>query len=96
VRDGGIIPLLADDRRQTPRGDEQVDLEVRHYGHADGRFELYDDDGTTFAYERGSLSWTPMTVRRDGAGVLRGEVAVPPVGKPFGYRDVRWRMMTTQ
>jgi alpha-glucosidase (family GH31 glycosyl hydrolase) len=96
VRDGGIIPLLAEDRRQTPRADERVDLEVRHYGDANGRFELYDDDGTTFAYERGSLSWTPFVVRRDGAGVLRGEVAVPPVGKPFGYREVRWRMMTSR
>jgi alpha-glucosidase (family GH31 glycosyl hydrolase) len=93
VRDGGIIPLLADERRQVPAVNEQVDLEVRHYGEADGRFELYDDDGTTFAYERGDLSWTTLTVERDAAGKLRGDARRPPRGKPFTYKTIRWKMM---
>jgi hypothetical protein len=29
-------------------------LEVRHYGRADGYCELYEDDGTTFAFETGA------------------------------------------
>jgi alpha-D-xyloside xylohydrolase len=84
VRDGGIIPLLAGD---------SASLEVRHYGEAAGRFELYDDDGTTFGYERGDFSWTALTIERDAAGKLRGAVRRPPRGKPFGYRTIQWKMM---
>ncbi|HEV8303962.1 MAG TPA: TIM-barrel domain-containing protein [Gemmatimonadales bacterium] len=84
VRDGGIIPLLAGD---------SAGLEVRHYGEAGGRFELYDDDGVTFGYERGELSWTALSVDRDGAGKLRGTVRRPPKGKPFAYRAIQWKMM---
>jgi alpha-glucosidase (family GH31 glycosyl hydrolase) len=93
VRDGGIIPLLADERRQAPSANDKVDLEVRHYGESDGRFELYDDDGTTFAYERGEFSWVALTVKRDPTGKRRGEAARPSKGKPFGYRAIRWKMM---
>jgi alpha-glucosidase (family GH31 glycosyl hydrolase) len=94
VRDGGIIPLLTEERRQVPSLDEHLDLEVRHYGEADGNFELYDDDGATFAHERGHFSWATLAVRRDASGTLRGEVRRPPNGKPFSYRTIRWRMMT--
>ncbi len=96
VADGGIIPLLAGDRRQVPPPNEQADLEVRHYGEADGRFELYDDDGETFGYEQGDFSWTTLTVRRDSSGKLQGESRRPPGGKPFHYRTIRWTMMTTR
>ena len=96
VRDGGIIPLLADDHRQIPSAGALVDLEVRHYGEAEGQFELYDYDGTTFAYERGTFSWTGLTVTRDASGTLRGDVRRPSAGEPFSYRSVRWRMMTTR
>ena len=96
VRDGGIIPLLAAERRQIPDRNTLVDLEVRHYGNADGRFELYDDDGTTFGYERGAFSWTILDVVRDASGALRGAVRRPPPGKPFSYRSLRWQMMPVQ
>jgi alpha-D-xyloside xylohydrolase len=93
VRDGGIFPLLAGERRQVPRVGETVDLEVRHYGDADGRFELYDDDGTTFGYERGAFSWTTLAVARDAAGKLTGTMQLSPAGRRFGYGAVQWRMM---
>lgn len=96
VRDGGIIPLLADERRQVPAPGEQVDLEVRHYGEAAGRFDLYDDDGTTFDYERGAFSWTPLVVARDASGMLHGDARRPPPGVPFSYRTIRWKMMPTR
>jgi alpha-D-xyloside xylohydrolase len=86
VRDGGILPLIASDSGGR-------DLEVRHYGDAVGRFDLYDDDGLTFGYENGAFSWTTLTVERDRAGKLRGAVQRPPKGKPFGYRTIQWRMM---
>jgi len=94
VRDGGIIPLIPA-RRHAPAAGEILPLEIRHYGRSGGRFELYDDDGTTFGFERGEYSWTPLTMSRDAAGHLRGSMAVPPRGKPFGYaKDPVWRVMT--
>jgi alpha-glucosidase (family GH31 glycosyl hydrolase) len=96
VRDGGIIPMLTADRLHVPAAHEQVDLEVRHYGGAPARWELYDDDGTTFEYERGAFTWTELAVTRDASGALRGSVRGPPAGKPFSYRVTRWRMMSAQ
>ena len=96
VRDGGIIPMLAEERRQVPAPNEQVDLEIRHYGEASGRLELYDDDGTTFDYEHGAFSWTELAVTRDASGALRGMMRRPPPGKPFSYRAARWRMMSAR
>jgi alpha-D-xyloside xylohydrolase len=96
VRDGGIIPLLADDRRQVPRRGESVDLEVRHYGQSEGRFVLYDDDGTTFAFERGVFSWTPLAVTRGTSGALVGSARRPAADRPFSYGAIRWRMMSSR
>lgn len=93
VRDGGIIPLLADERRQIPAPGELQDLEVRHYGEAPGEFQLYDDDGTTFDYERGGFSWTTLAVTRNTSGALRADATRPPSGRPFSYRSIRWKMM---
>lgn len=93
VRDGGIIPMLAEDRLRVPTSGERVALEVRHYGGAEGSFRLYDDDGVSFAYERGDLSWTTLEVRRGPGGELRGAVGARQ-GRPFGYGQIGWRMMT--
>jgi alpha-glucosidase (family GH31 glycosyl hydrolase) len=94
VRDGAIVPLLAGDWLHVPAPGEQADLELRHYGREPGTLRLYDDDGTTFDYERGDFSWTPLVVSRAVDGTLRGETPVRPVGRPFSYRTVTWRMMT--
>ncbi|HKG93304.1 MAG TPA: TIM-barrel domain-containing protein [Gemmatimonadaceae bacterium] len=97
VRDGGIIPLLAGAPRQVPPpGARDVDLEVRHYGESPGRAELYDDDGTTFAYEHGTFSRTALVVARDAAGRLRGRVEPSPNGNLSGYRTITWTMMTAR
>jgi len=93
VRNGGIIPMLAEARRQIPAGGDPPELEVRHYGDAAGVFALYDDDGLTFDYERGAFSWTKLGVRRSSDGALRGEVAPAPKDKPFSYGTIRWNMM---
>jgi alpha-D-xyloside xylohydrolase len=94
VRDGAIVPLLAGEWLHVPAAGEPADLELRHYGTEPGTFRLYDDDGTTFAYERGEFSWTPLVVSRSADGTLRGETPAPPPGKPFAYRTLTWRMMT--
>lgn len=96
VRDGATIPLLTGDRLHAPAAGEQADLELRHYGNAPGTFLLYDDDGTTFDYERDRFSWTPLVVTRDATGALRGETPAPPAGRPFSYRNMTWTMMTAR
>jgi|GEM_PF-6796705 len=41
--------------------DPQGPLELRVYAGADGKFELYDDAGDSYAYERGERAVTPLT-----------------------------------
>jgi len=86
--------MLIGDRLHVPAPGGQPDLELRHYGREPGTLRLYDDDGTTFAYERGEHSWTPLVVSHASDGTLRGEPPVRPAGKPFSYRTLTWRMMT--
>ena len=94
VRDGGIIPMIGA-RRQVPGPGERVDLELRHYGDAEGGSRLYDDDGLTFRHETGEYSWTTLTVTRDAAGALRGDVGRPDPARPFSYGRITWTMMPT-
>ncbi len=58
VRSGSAIPMLGPElsigevfKRNT------VALEVRLYGNAAQKVQLYDDDGVTFDYRKGKLSW---------------------------------------
>lgn len=88
VRDGGIIPMIPAALR-APRPDQVLPLEIRHYGVSDGRFDLYDDDGVSFDYERGISSWTSLTARKSGAGMI-GDAA----GTVSHYRDFTWSFMT--
>ncbi|MDN5764548.1 MAG: glycoside hydrolase family 31 protein [Humibacillus sp.] len=67
VRSGCILPLGPEVQHtgQDPWGE----LEVRVYPGADGEFDLYDDAGDGYAYERGEFSLTPMRWN-DVEGVL--------------------------
>ena len=95
VRDGGIVPL-APPRRQVPGDTDIMPLEIRHYGAREGRFLLYDDDGETFDYEKGALSWTTFEATLDEDGKLRGTVKSAAAGKPMHYREFRWRFMSAE
>jgi alpha-D-xyloside xylohydrolase len=94
VRDGSIVPLLGVERQWAPSRDEVLPLEVRHYGHEPGAFELYDDDGETFDYERGEYGWTRLEVARATSGEWRGSVRADPRGKKWRYGEVTWRFVT--
>lgn len=94
VRDGGIIPMMPV-QRQAPAKGEMVDLEVRHYGTKDGSFKLYDDDGTSFDFEKGEFSKVDIKVGKDKKGNLKGSISKPEKGKPYGYnKKVVWNFMT--
>jgi alpha-D-xyloside xylohydrolase len=92
VKDGGIIPLTAI-HNQAPKSGEQLPLELRVYGKSKGSFTLYDDDGTTFNYEKGNYSLTRFHVEINSKGVLEGNTNTIKAG-PYSYTTVSWRFMT--
>jgi alpha-D-xyloside xylohydrolase len=94
VRDGALIPMLAEPLRQVPGPGDRPALEVRHYGEAEGTFSLYDDDGLTFDYESGAFSRMVLEVARDAGGNLRGSVRRSEGNRPWGYGAVTFRMMS--
>ena len=56
---------------------------------------LYDDDGETFEYEKGSYSRTTLSVRKNKKCILQGNQPAPAKGKPFHYQPkVKWVFMT--
>ena len=84
VKDGALIPMLSKNLLNT-QGIQGCDLELRHYGTADGTFELYEDDGKSFDYEQGAyrirtLSVTEQglteTLSKDDAAALFGSVSL--------------------
>jgi alpha-D-xyloside xylohydrolase len=96
VRDGGIIPMTSP-HFQAPKPGEILLLEIRHYGMDNGKFELYDDDGVSFDYEKGSFSKTEITVTRDSSGFLKGTIVRDSMTKPYGYNgEVKWQYMTVK
>lgn len=93
VKDGGIIPMM-ETRLHAPKANERVDLEIRHYGKANGLYRLYDDDGETFDYENGAYSWREIKVERQKNGRLKGTVSAAEKGKPNTIKSVSWKYMT--
>ena len=95
VRDGGIIPLMPP-LCHVPNQGETVPLEVRHYGSANGCFQLYDDDGVTFNYEQGKYHWRELKVCRNREGVLEGHASPFDDDFPSSYSEIKWRFMTDE
>ena len=80
VRAGAIVPV--DPVRQYTAEDVTEPTTLRIYTGADGRFTLYDDDGISQAYLKGSGSWIRLTWN-DRAQRL----TIEP-GAPTGAADV--------
>ncbi len=95
VKDGGIIPMM-EPRLHAPAAGEKVNLEIRHYGKAEGSYRLYDDDGETFDYEKGAFSWRELKVTRQKDGKLKGSVSKAEKGKPNSVASVTWKFMSIQ
>ncbi len=93
VKDGGIIPMM-EPRLHAPSPGEKTDLEIRHYGNADGAYRLYDDDGVSYDYEKGAYSWRDIKVERQKNGKLKGTISKPEKGKPNSIGNVTWKFMT--
>jgi alpha-glucosidase (family GH31 glycosyl hydrolase) len=93
VKDGGIIPMMGS-RLHAPLSNEKVDLTIRHYGEKEGSYRLYDDDGVSFDYEKGSYAWRRVLVRKNAKGSLSGEISKPQQGKPNTFGRVQFEFMT--
>ncbi len=62
AKDGAVIPMLAD-AVQNAEAAYGKPLEVRVYGTRDGAFRLYEDDGKTFDFQRGSYRHRTLGVK---------------------------------
>jgi len=90
VSDGAIIPMIPP-VLHTPRKDDILPLTVRHYGTKAGTFNLYDDDGESFDYERKVFGWTTLRVTKSQGEKLEGKHVAD---KQFRYKEVKWEFMT--
>lgn len=92
VKDGAVIPMLASVITNTDQAYGRS-LELRHYGTAAGRCQIYEDDGKSFAYERGTFRIRQFQVDRAGVytETLRGEGPAM-----FGPIKTLTRMSVTQ
>lgn len=61
VKEGAVIPMLAEDVNNTQDVYEK-NLDVRIYGTPNGSFDLYEDDGKTFAYDKGEYRIRQLVV----------------------------------
>ena len=95
VKDGAIIPLM-EPLLHAPTAGQKMNLEIRHYGKADGFYRFYDDDGETYDYERGEYTWRDIRVTRDRKGRLKGSISKAERGKPDNIGTVNWRFMTQE
>ena len=88
VRAGSIVPLGPETEYAGERPDAPI--EVRVYRGADGTFDLYEDAGDTYNYEKGEHSTIPMRWD-DAAGTLTigaREGAFPAMVKQRMFRVV--------
>ncbi|RLF20738.1 MAG: alpha-xylosidase [Thermoprotei archaeon] len=100
VRAGAILPMAPPTLRNAM---ERINsIELRIYPGKDGRFDLYDDDGETYNYERGEYALIPIEWRDrdkiliigDKKGIyplheIRFEVVIVKEGKGIGIEKER-------
>ena len=78
----------------APAAGQKFDLEIRFYGKKLSSYDLYDDDGETFDYEKGVFSWRKIAVSLGKKGKLAGSISRVDPGKPDNIGKVTWKMMT--
>jgi len=69
VKEGAIVPMLSDAVSCT-REAYGHPLEVRVYGHSEGYFDLYEDDGKSFDYQMGKYRIRRIVVKMNESGEL--------------------------
>ena len=85
VRDGGMIPMIRA-IRQTSEWTQDMPLEIRVYGKAGGSFELYNDDGKSYNFEKGEYSIQKLEVKQGKGTAEQVKSGV------FGYTQISWKL----
>lgn len=88
VRDGGVIPMIPEVRTTAAWVSGQP-LEIRVYGTGGGSFDLYDDDGGTYDFEKGEYTIKRFTASPDGTHSVKDMVSAGG----WTYGPVTWRKM---
>ncbi len=89
VRDGGIVPLMPA-CEHVPGAETPIELEVRHYGQEAGTFQLFDDDGESYAYEQGAYRWRVLKVEVSQRGDKQGTISPVDEGWTSAYGTIHW------
>jgi alpha-D-xyloside xylohydrolase len=91
VREGSIVPVGPELQYSSEKPGGDITLMV--FGGANGSFELYEDDGVSYGYERGQFSRIP--IRHDAAsgslviGARSGSYPGMPEERTFKVRWIR-------
>ncbi len=75
-------------------GTEKLPVEIRCYGHQESSYNLYDDDGVSYDYEKGKFTRIKLSVKKDGNGEFKGQVSIPNRAKVWSYSNFSWNFMT--
>ena len=68
----------------------QNNLIIRVYGTKEATYQLYDDDGESFDYEKGAFSWREIRVTTGKNGKLEGSVAKAERSKPDNFGSIKF------
>jgi alpha-D-xyloside xylohydrolase len=90
VRNGGIVPMAVN----NTVAEGKFDLVIRYYGDKETSYQLYDDDGKTFDFEKGAFSWRTIVVKKDSQGKLMGTISNAEKNKPDNIGKVTWDFKT--
>lgn len=91
VKDGGIIPIMP---VESQIKDSKSPVEIRFYGSKESEYQLYDDDGVSYNYEKGAFTRIKLSVTKDKKGNLKGSVIVPEGSPLYSFSTFSWRFMT--
>jgi alpha-glucosidase (family GH31 glycosyl hydrolase) len=91
VRDGAVIPLQMPSAYSNEKPLDSLILNV--YGSARAAFDLYEDDGSSLAFQQGQFAQTPINHATDAAGIhqlqigpTRGSFAGQVSGRSYQLR----------
>jgi alpha-glucosidase (family GH31 glycosyl hydrolase) len=91
VKDGGIIPMMP---LESQIKDSKSPVEVRFYGQKESEYQLYDDDGLSYNYEKGDFTRIQLSVTKDKKGNLKGTVKIPEGSSLYSFSTFTWKFMT--
>jgi len=91
VKDGGIIPMIP---KESQIKDSKSPVEIRFYGQKESEYQLYDDDGLSYNYEKGDFTRIRLSVSKDKKENLKGTVKIPEGSSLYTFSTFTWKFMT--